>query len=147
MGVAAVGRRHQRFQLQLDLERGLARRHSGAVADAKHMGVDGEGLLAERDVEDDIGGLAADARAASPAPRARAAPALPCSAMSFCDSAMTFFALVLNRPMVLMASRSFASPSATIFSGVSTCANKARVALLTPASVACADSTTATSSV
>ena len=26
----------------------------------------------------------------------------PCSAMSFSDSAMTFFALVLKRPMVLM---------------------------------------------
>ena len=39
------------------------------------------------------------------------------------------------------------SPSAAIFSGVSASANSAGVALLTPASVACADSTTATSSV
>ena len=49
--------------------------------------------------------------------------------------------------MVRMYSPTFASPSASIFSGVSAALNKARVALLTPASVACADSTTATSSV
>ena len=60
---------------------------------------------------------------------------------------MTFFALVRNSPMVLIRSRTLASPSATIFAGVSASANSAGVALLTPASVACADSTTATSSV
>ena len=49
--------------------------------------------------------------------------------------------------MVLTSSRTRASPSAAILSGVSASANKAGVALLTPASVACADSTTATSSV
>src|SRR5215470_416138 len=49
--------------------------------------------------------------------------------------------------MVLIRSRTLASPSATIFSGVSAAANSAGVALLTPASVACADKTTATSSV
>src|SRR3954468_16218021 len=49
--------------------------------------------------------------------------------------------------MVLMYSRSFSSPSASIFAGVSATANSARVALLTPASVACADRTTATRSV
>ena len=49
--------------------------------------------------------------------------------------------------MVLIRSRTRASPSAAIFSGVSASANSAGVALLTPASVACADSTTATSSV
>src|SRR5262249_44132794 len=38
-------------------------------------------------------------------------------------------------------------PNAAIFSGVSAAANSAGVALLTPASVACAESTTATSSV
>src|SRR3979409_518133 len=48
--------------------------------------------------------------------------------------------------MVLMYSRTFSSPSASIFCGVSATANSARVALLTPASVACADSTTATRS-
>jgi hypothetical protein len=46
-----------------------------------------------------------------------------------------------------MYSPTSASPSATIFRGVSATANSARVALLTPTSVACADSTTATSSV
>ena len=60
---------------------------------------------------------------------------------------MTFFALPRHRPMVRMYSPTSSSPSASIFSGVSAAANSARVALLTPASVACADSTTATSSV
>ena len=41
----------------------------------------------------------------------------------------------------------FSSPSASIFCGVSATANSAGVALLTPASVACAESTTATSRV
>ena len=49
--------------------------------------------------------------------------------------------------MVLIRSRTRSSPSAAIFSGVSASANSAGVALLTPASVACAESTTATSSV
>ena len=59
---------------------------------------------------------------------------------------MTFFALVLNRPMVLIASRSASSPKSTICCGVLMRSNRARVAMLTLASVACADSTTATSS-
>src|SRR3954453_7317606 len=49
--------------------------------------------------------------------------------------------------MVLIASRNLSSPSAIIFCGVSAILNSARVARLTPASVACADSTTATSRV
>src|SRR5579883_3686482 len=49
--------------------------------------------------------------------------------------------------MVLIRARRRASPSLTIFSGVSARLNKAGVALLTPASVAWADSTTATNSV
>src|SRR5215467_12528025 len=49
--------------------------------------------------------------------------------------------------MVLIRPCTRSSPSAAIFCGVSAAANSAGVALLTPASVACADSTTATSSV
>ena len=49
--------------------------------------------------------------------------------------------------MVLIASASLASPSATIFSGVSTVLNSGSVALFTDLSVACADSATATSKV
>ena len=49
--------------------------------------------------------------------------------------------------MVRISSVTFASPSLTIFCGVSALAKSAGVALLTPASVACAESTTATSSV
>src|SRR5437867_2006832 len=46
-----------------------------------------------------------------------------------------------------MKSRTLASPSSTILAGVLAAANSAGVALLTPASVACAESTTAISSV
>ena len=59
---------------------------------------------------------------------------------------MTFFALVLNSPMVLICCFSPSSPSATICAGVLTSRNSARVALLTPTSVDWAESTTATSS-
>src|SRR5215469_5141154 len=49
--------------------------------------------------------------------------------------------------MVLMYSRKRSSPRSSIFCGVSATLNSSRVARLTPASVACADSTTATRSV
>ena len=59
---------------------------------------------------------------------------------------MTFFALPLNSPIVLICSFSPSSPRSTICCGVVTACEQRRVALLTPTSVACADSTTATSS-
>src|SRR5262245_41755854 len=49
--------------------------------------------------------------------------------------------------MVLMRSCNASSPSATILLGVSATLNRPLVALLTPVSVACAESTTATSRV
>src|SRR6266700_5679295 len=49
--------------------------------------------------------------------------------------------------MVLIRLCTRSSPSAAILAGVSAAANRAGVALLTPASVACADSTTATNNV
>ena len=147
MGVAAVCVRHDLLQRQLDLERIFAGRQPGAVADAEQMRVDRDGRLAERDVEHDVRGLAADARQRLQRLARCAAPCCHARRSSFCDSAITFFALVRKSPMVLISSRTLSSPSATIFSGVSAAANSAGVALLTPASVACADSTTATSSV
>ena len=60
---------------------------------------------------------------------------------------MMLRALVRKSPIVRIISVSRSSPSASIFCGVSAIANKAGVALLTPTSVACADSTTATSRV
>lgn len=56
-------------------------------------------------------------------------------------------ALLLNSPIVLTWFFNFASPKASIFFGVSATANKAGVALFTPTSVACADSTIATNKV
>jgi len=60
--VAAERLRHDLFQLFLDVIDGLAGRETSAVADAEDMGVDRECFVAERGVEDDIGGLSADAR-------------------------------------------------------------------------------------
>ncbi len=60
--------------------------------------------------------------------------------------AMTFLALALNRPMVLMCSRTPSSPSASMASGVFATVKSFAVALLTLTSVACAESTTAISS-
>src|SRR5688572_11534870 len=62
MGVALEGLGHDLLELELDLERRLARRQPGAIADTKDMRVDRDGRLAKSDVEHDIGGLAADAR-------------------------------------------------------------------------------------
>jgi hypothetical protein len=60
---------------------------------------------------------------------------------------MTFFALLRKSPIVLICSISRSSPRSSIFCGVSATWKSARVALLTPASVACALSATATTSV
>src|SRR5580700_10241269 len=62
MGVQPVALRHDFQQLHFDVERGLADRQPGAIANAEDVGVDGDGRLAEGDVEHDVGGLAADAR-------------------------------------------------------------------------------------
>ena len=69
------------------------------------------------------------------------------SRISTSESASTFFALARHRPTVRIWSAMPPSPSAAIFSGVSAMAKSFFVALLTPASVACAESTTATSMV
>ena len=61
MGVQQVFFRHHRHQLHLDVERRLADRQAGAVADAENVGVDRDGRLAESDIEHDIRGLAPDA--------------------------------------------------------------------------------------
>ena len=59
--VAAERLRDDLLELGLDLVDRLARREAGAVADAEDVRVDGERLLAEGGVEDDVGGLSADA--------------------------------------------------------------------------------------
>jgi hypothetical protein len=62
VGVAAKRLWHDLLELGLDDVDVLAGREAGAVADPEDVGVDGEGFLTERGVEDDVGGLAADAR-------------------------------------------------------------------------------------
>jgi hypothetical protein len=60
--IAAERLRNDFLELGFHLVDGLAGGETGAIADPEHMGVDGEGLLAERGVEHDISGLSADAR-------------------------------------------------------------------------------------
>jgi hypothetical protein len=60
--VAAERLRHDLFELGLDDVDRLAGREAGAVADPENVGVDGESFLTERSVENDVRGLAADAR-------------------------------------------------------------------------------------
>ena len=70
----------------------------------------------------------------------------PWRSSSWRDSATMFLALLRNRPMVLMCSATPSSPRVIIASGVGAAANSLRVARFTLLSVACAESTTATSS-
>ena len=62
------------------------------------------------------------------------------------DSATMFFALLRKRPIDWMYGISPSTPSSTIAGGVLATGKSFAVALFTPLSVACADSTTATSS-
>ena len=55
VGIAAERLGNHLLEFRFDLVDRLARRKAGAVAYAKHMGVDGERLLAEGGVEHDIG--------------------------------------------------------------------------------------------
>ena len=79
VGVALVLVGHHLLEVHLDLERRLAGRQPGPVADAEDVRVDRDRRLAERDIEHDICGLAPDAgqrferlaRAAEPRRRAR----------------------------------------------------------------------------
>ena len=59
--IPAEGLGHDLLQLGFDLVHILARREARAIADTEDMGVDREGLLAERRVQNDVGGLATDA--------------------------------------------------------------------------------------
>ena len=60
MRVATEGLRDDLLELRLDLLDGFAGGQAGAVADSEDVRVDRERLLAERGVEHDIGGLAAN---------------------------------------------------------------------------------------
>ena len=61
MSVAAEGLGDDLFEPGFHFVDVLAGREAGAVAHSEDVGVDRESLLAESGVEDDIGGLAADA--------------------------------------------------------------------------------------
>jgi len=61
VGVSAERLRDDLLEPGFDFIDGLARREAGSVADSEDVRVDGEGLFPERGVENDVGGLAADA--------------------------------------------------------------------------------------
>ena len=94
VGVMQVGLGDHLQQAQLDLERRLAGGQIEPVRHAEHVRVDGQGRLAEGDVEHDVGGLAADARQRLQrlALARHLAAVLGRSAAR--DSAMTFLALL-----------------------------------------------------
>ena len=62
MGVLAVIPGHDFQQLLLHFLDILARGQAGTVGDPEDVGVHGNGGVAEGNVQDDVGGLAADAR-------------------------------------------------------------------------------------
>jgi len=61
VSVAPEGLRDNLLELRFDLIDVLSRSEAGAVADPEDVRVDRERLLAESRVENDVGGLAADA--------------------------------------------------------------------------------------
>ena len=88
-------------ELVLDRAHCAAGREAGPVRDAKDVRVDRDRRLAERRVQDDVRGLAADAGQRLE----RLAIARHLAGMLGDEAAqvvMRFFALLLNRPIVLM---------------------------------------------
>ena len=132
MGVQQVFLRHDLHQLHLDVERRLADRQAGAVADAEDVGIDRDGRLAEGDVEHDVGGLAADA-----GQRFQRLAIVRDLAAVLVDELLRqrdhVLRLGAKKPDGLDQVAHLALRRAsTIFSGVSASLNKAGVALLTP---------------
>ena len=93
MGVVLVALGHDCGSALARPERGLAGGQPGAVRHPEGMGVDGDGGLAEGDIEHDIGGLAADPGSVS-SPSRVLGTLPPCSAISLRDSAIRFLALL-----------------------------------------------------
>ena len=148
MGVAHVGGGHDLQQLHFDLERRLARRQADAVAEPEEMRIDRDGRMRRRRCSAPHWRSCGRRRAGPPAPRGRRGTSPPCLSISACDRRDHVLRLVAVEadgldvvPEPLLAQR---QPSSA---GVSATANSGPVALLTPSSVACADSTTATSKV
>jgi hypothetical protein len=107
--------------------------------------IDREGLRAEGAIHDDVGGLASDTGQRDervPVGRHFAA-VLGDELLAECDDVLC---LGIEQPDGLDVRFEPSSPSAIICVGVFTSWNSRRVALFTPTSVACAESTTATSS-
>ena len=104
-------------QLFFDLFNSFARCQPGTIAEPENMGVDGDGRVAKRRVEYDISGFSSDAgqRFECGAIIGNVAIVQVEQHAASCDD---IFALVRNRPMVLMYSVSPASPSVSMAAGV-----------------------------
>ena len=130
----------------LDFAHVVAGREPGAVRDAEDVRVDRDRRLSERGVEDHVRGLAPDAgqrfeRLARLGHLAAVLLQQRCGTVS-----ITFFAFVLYRPIVLMYSRQAGDAELEDRLRRVGVLEQLAVARLTLLSVACADSTTATSS-
>ncbi len=93
MGVALEFGWNDFFQSKLNFQRRFSRRQTGAISDAKQMGIDGDGRFTKGDVEHDIGRLAPHPGNFSSSSRERGTSP-PWFAINCSDSAITFFALV-----------------------------------------------------
>jgi hypothetical protein len=145
VGVEQEFFRHEFQQLLLDDVDVLARRQAGAVGDAEDVRVHRHGRLAERGVQHHVGGLAAHARQGFQ----RFAVFRHFAAMQL-DQHLAGRDHVLGLGLVqadgLDVVFNSSSPRSRIACGVFATGYSLRVALLTPTSVACADSSTAISS-
>ena len=137
--IDAVALGNAREQPGLDFQLVAPRRQAGAVGNAEDMGVDRHRRLAERDVEHHVGGLAADARQSLQGlARARHLAAVALDQQS--AGLVQVLRLVAVQADAADRLGQRGRPSASIFCGVLARGNRRRVALLTPASVACAES-------
>ena len=147
MGVQLVLAPARPFRASLDLERRLARRQAGAVADAEDVRVDRDVGSPKAMLSTTLAVLRPTPGSASSASRvARHLAAVLVDQLA--RQRDDVLGLGAKSPIVLIASRTLVFAERDHL--LAACRRRRtapRVALLTPASVACADSTTATSSV
>ena len=119
MRAVQILRRRDAHQLRLDFRRRLAVGQAGAVGDAEDVGVDRDRAFAEHFHQHHVGGLAPDARQRFQRFALARHFAVVLIDQRLAESAMTFLALLRQSPIVLMCSATPASPSFSIFAGVS----------------------------
>ena len=145
MGMEPEIVRHDALERLLGFLRRLRDHQRQAVRDPENMGVDGDSRIPNAMLTTTLAVLRpTPGRVSRISTESGTSP--PNSATRRCESAITFFAFVLKKLMVLIRSRTPLAERQHLRGRVRD-GKKPRVALLTPASVACAESTTATRSV